>query len=168
MQVNSMPNYEDEPFAILELTKQDEMYLKELQPLITEHVQYIVDDFYNKLISEPTLVAIMEEHSSKESLKNTLKLYLLEMFEGEINESYLEKRKKIAFVHVELGIEEKWYLAFIQNLFRNLLNLLFKRYGTEKDLLPYINAISKIVNIEQQIVVQVYAEQSVKNKSISK
>lgn len=65
--------------------------LQELQPLIKENIVSIVDAFYENLGHESSLMDIINDHSSVDRLKQTLKRHIQEMFGGVINDEFIEK-----------------------------------------------------------------------------
>ena len=68
----------------------------------------IVDAFYRNLSKEASLIDMINDHSFVDRLKQTLKRHICEMFDGKIDEEYFIKRKKIAQVHVRIGLKTKW------------------------------------------------------------
>lgn len=80
---------------MLNLTVEDLKYLKIFKPHVDENIDSIVDTFYKNLGMEQSLVTIINDHSSVERLKVTLKRHISEMFDGVIDSEYFEKRKKL-------------------------------------------------------------------------
>lgn len=138
--------------AMLDLTEQDLKYLRAFQPYMDKHIHEVVDDFYRGLKIDQSLIDIINKHSSIERLKVTLKKHIYEMFDGVIDEAFVEKRQRIARVHVHIGLPTHSYLAAFQSL-----NLSFMKYVQQyiedaADKLCILAAVSKILNLEQQLV----------------
>ena len=138
--------------AMIGLTETDLKYLRAFQPYIDEHIHEIVDDFYRAIGLDESLVAIINKHSSIDRLKVTLKRHVYEMFSGILDEEFFAKRERIARVHVHIGLPTQSYLAAFQSL-----NLSFMRYVQmhifyPEDQLLLFAAVSKILNLEQQLV----------------
>nr|WP_066298413.1 globin-coupled sensor protein [Bacillus sp. FJAT-29937] len=138
------------------LTKKDLGFINSLQPFIIKNIDYIVDRFYKNLENEPTLLHIINDNSSIERLKMTLKQHISEMFEGVIDETYFEKRIRIAHIHVRIGLKTKWYMCAFQDLFLSLINIIEEKIMDKENLLLSIKAVSKILNLEQQLVLEAY------------
>ena len=141
---------------MLELTEQDLRYLKALKPYVVEESEYIIDRFYKNLGLEASLVEIINKHSNVDRLKVTLKRHICEMFDGVINDEYLEKRKKIARVHVHIGLKTKWYIGAFQSLLVDFIRLVQLQIEQDDHRFQTIAAISKILNFEQQVVLEEY------------
>lgn len=133
--------------------------VKEIQPLIQDNINTIVDRFYNNLEKEPSLVSIINSNSSIDRLKKTLKIHIAEMFDGTIDDNYFEKRIRIAQVHVKIGLKTHWYMCAFQDLFVSIIDVVEENFPKDKQL-DAIRAASKILNLEQQVVLHAYEEET--------
>nr|WP_229704098.1 protoglobin domain-containing protein [Caldalkalibacillus thermarum] len=79
--------------------------------MIVQHSHKITDAFYGGLTEIPELLNLIEQHSSVEWLKETLRVHLTELFAGHIDEAFMQKRMRVATTHVQIGLEPKWYIA---------------------------------------------------------
>lgn len=148
---------------IIDLTKDDLRYMKYLYPFIEENILPIVDDFYKALEIEPSLQRIIDSHSSTDRLKVTLRRHLLEMFEGNLDKNYIAKRIQIAKVHVHIGLQTKWYIAAFQEISTSFFDIAKKVIKEPEDLIKALGAISKIINLEQQLVLESFESQEQEN-----
>ena len=104
------------------LTQEDLQILNYLQPLVNDQIENIVTRFYDNLVNESSLLHIINNNSSIDRLRSTLKLHIAEMFDGVINQQYYDKRIRIAHVHVRIGLKSKWYMCAFQDLLLSLIN----------------------------------------------
>lgn len=141
---------------MLGLTKEDLKYLKVMKPYVDNNIEHIVDNFYKKLGLENSLVEIINKHSSVDRLKGTLKTHICEMFSGIIDDTYFEKRKKIARIHVHIGLKTKWYMTAFSNLLIDFIHLVNVNIKNDEQRFLTLAAISKILNLEQQVVLEEY------------
>ena len=125
-----------------------------------ENINEIVEQFYKNLTNEPTLFKIINNNSSIDRLKQTLIQHISEMFDGIIDQSYIQKRIQIAHVHVKIGLQTKWYMCAFQDLLLSLSTLIEKNIVHKEDYFHAIRAVSKILNLEQQIVLEAYDAES--------
>lgn len=147
---------------LIGLNDQDMTYIKYLAPYVKNNISIIVDAFYNALGNEPKLQRIIDQNSSTERLKITLRRHLLEMFEGVIDQMYLDKRIRVAKAHIHIGLKPKWYIAAFQEISQTLFDVAFKEIEDKEDLFLMINAINKILNLEQQLVLEAYETEAEK------
>ncbi|CAM5782631.1 MULTISPECIES: globin-coupled sensor protein [Brevibacillus] len=142
--------------SLIDLTEDDLAAVKMLQPLVVQNIGDIVNCFYENLEKEPSLMAIIDKNSTIERLKGTLTRHITEMFSGKIDHSYIEQRSRIAVMHLKIGLEPKWYMCAFQNLLVSLINLLEREIADKRECIRAITVVTKILNIEQQIVLEEY------------
>lgn len=141
---------------MLNLTTDDLRYLKSFKPNVDNNIGTIVDSFYRTLGMESSLTKIINDHSSIDRLKVTLRKHICEMFDGSIDAIYFEKRTRIAQVHVHIGLRTQWYIGAFQNLFIELMALVQKNISNPEIQFATLGAISKILNFEQQLVLEAF------------
>src|SRR5690606_11162771 len=129
------------------------------QPYIENRLDDIAGYFYEVLANESSLLSLIEEHSTITRLKQTLRNHVLRMFSGKIDDDFIEDRRKIAYAHVRIGLEPKWYISAFQNLLQSFLTIIEEKTSDQKDLLRFTLAITKLLNLEQQIVLETYEEE---------
>lgn len=143
---------------MLHLTESDLQYLKAFKPQVEQHIERVVDNFYDALGMERSLIDIINDNSSVERLKVTLRKHLIEMFDGHIDETYIAKRTKIAQVHVRIGLKTQWYIGAFQNLMETFVTLVEESIAHTEDQFHTIRAILKISNLEQQLVLAAFED----------
>ncbi|MDE5053365.1 globin-coupled sensor protein [Niallia taxi] len=146
------------------LTSEDLIQIKRMHPFVLQHIDAIVDRFYKNLENEPSLLRIINDNSSIERLKKTLRTHICEMFPGEVNSQFIEKRIRIAHVHVRIGLQTKWYMCAFQDLLLSLLAIIEEHFPNKESHMPMIRAVSKILNLEQQLVLEAYDAESARIK----
>lgn len=146
------------------LTPEDLIQIKRMHPFVLQHIDAIVDRFYKNLENEPSLLRIINDNSSIERLKKTLRTHICEMFAGEVNSQFIEKRIRIAHVHVRIGLQTKWYMCAFQDLLLSLLAIIEEHFPNKESHMPMIRAVSKILNLEQQLVLEAYDAESARIK----
>ncbi|MEJ8546904.1 protoglobin domain-containing protein [Brevibacillus borstelensis] len=142
--------------SLIDLTEDDLAAVKMLQPLVVRNIGDIVNHFYANLEKESSLMTIIEKNSTIERLKGTLTRHITEMFSGKIDRHYIEQRSRIAVMHLKIGLEPKWYMCAFQNLLVSLIDLLQREISDKQECIRAITIVTKILNIEQQIVLEEY------------
>jgi heam-based aerotactic trancducer len=141
---------------MIQMTVTDLQYLQLFQPTVEKNIIDIVDEFYRILATDPKMTVIVNEHSTFERLKVTLRKHISEMFGGVIDEGFVEKRHKIAHVHVRIGLPTNSYLAAFQSLNLSFMKLVREEVSNLDDQYHILEAIAKILNLEQQLVLEAY------------
>ena len=155
--------------ALLNLTKTDLAILKQLQPRTQTLIPSMVDQFYNTITLNQGLVEIIVRTSNIDRLKLTLTKHLQDIFESKIDSAYVKERKAIAHAHVRIGLQSKWYLASFQSLMTTFVDFVNTLNINAEDRSLAIIAFSKIINLEQQLVIEAYEaeEERLRNLEIA-
>ena len=149
---------------MIDLTEKDLQIINAIQPFVIEKIDLIADRFYKNLEKEPSLLKIINDNSSIEKLKKTLRQHIVEMFNGRIDAAFTDKRIKIAHMHVRIGLQTKWYMCAFQDLFLALMDIIQQNMMNKEDCFLAIRAVSKIINLEQQLVLEAYDTESIRLK----
>ncbi len=113
------------------------------------------------------MLNIINENSSIDRLKKTLRQHIVEMFDGIVDESYFAKRTTIARVHVRIGLQTKWYMCAFQDLLLSLMAIIEENVIAKEEVFLAMKAVTKIVNLEQQLVLEAYDSESERLKEIA-
>ncbi|WP_027409717.1 globin-coupled sensor protein [Anoxybacteroides tepidamans] len=149
---------------MIELTERDLALLKTLKPFIEEKIDWIVTRFYDTLQKEPSLLTIIQQHSSVERLKQTLKVHVIEMFSGKIDDEFIAKRARIAVVHLRIGLLPKWYMCAFQQLLLSILEVIAPHIHDPQTLIDATKSVTKILSFEQQLVLEEYEKANEQNR----
>ncbi|MEG0383378.1 MAG: globin-coupled sensor protein [Solibacillus sp.] len=151
---------------LLKLTREDLAVLKQLQPYTNDLIPVMVEQFYESISLSVDLVQIIKNTTQIERLKVTLHKHLKDIFNCRIDSAYIEERKIIAHVHVRIGLQSKWYIASFQSLMTTFIDFIQTINMPSHDMGRAINAFSKVINFEQQLVIEAYEleEQRIRNE----
>ncbi|WP_029329967.1 globin-coupled sensor protein [Exiguobacterium oxidotolerans] len=141
---------------LIDLTVEDLQNVRVIRDDVKDWMPQMVDAFYAELVRVPELKQLIEQHSTLERLKGTLATHILQMFEGKITDAYIEVRQRIAHRHVQIGLQNKWYIAAFQNVL-NVFNDQVKQCAwPELEKMKILHSVGKLFNLEQQIVLTMY------------
>ena len=149
---------------LIQLTEADLGLIQAFGEVIRDQIDELVDVFYHTMLNVPQLQAIITNHSSVERLRVTLHNHILTLFQGVIDDSFVKARLKVAKVHYQIGLQPHWYLSSFQNLQSSFLNLIYQHVKKEETQKAVINAINKVLNFEQQLVIKAYEIENMKEK----
>ncbi|VWX37709.1 globin-coupled sensor protein [Exiguobacterium oxidotolerans] len=143
---------------LIDLTVDDLQNVRIIRHDVKDWMPQMVDAFYAELVRVPELKQLIEQHSTLERLKGTLATHILQMFEGKITDAYIEVRQRIAHRHVQIGLQNKWYIAAFQNVL-NVFNDQVKQCAwPELEKMKILHSVGKLFNLEQQIVLTMYED----------
>lgn len=151
---------------MIELTRDDLAIAQVLHPLVKANVDQVVDDFYEIIAKNYHLISMIEKHSSLSNLKRKLTTHIIEMFSGVIDDQFIQKRIAIANMHVKIGLTQKWYIASFNTIFNRLMILISKELSETKDIIQVSTSLHKLLNLEQQVVLEAYDAEMMRLKEI--
>jgi heme-based aerotactic transducer len=147
---------------MIHFTEQDLQRAKCIQPLIEENIEKLVDDFYQTILEIRELKDIIEKHSSVDRLRRTLKIHLIELFNGQIDNRFVEKRLIVAKTHYRIGLKPAWYMCSFQNLQNSLIQIISNEMTIREEASLFIMAITKLLCLEQQLVLEAYESENLR------
>ena len=100
-----------ERLAFLGLADTDRALLVELRPLLEEHADRLVRAFYRHLLSFDATRAFLVDPAVTDRLLAKQRDYLLSLAAPEIDEQFVEERRRIGLVHERIGLGPRWYLG---------------------------------------------------------
>ena len=142
-----------------ELSETDLDLLKRLRPLLEKHADSLVAAFYRHLLSFDATRRLLADPGVKERLLHKQRTYLLSLAGPEIDDAYVEGRRRIGEVHERIGLEPRWYLGAYA-LYSSLLTPLVCEEmdrdpeGAERTLA----ALQKLLLFDAQIAMETYIE----------
>jgi heme-based aerotactic transducer len=154
----------NEQMRMIDLTEEDLSLLRKVKPSLERNIDYIIDHFYSSVLGVSKLEAIIQEHSSVERLKRTLREHIIEIFDGNVNEAYIAKRLHIANIHKRVGLEPKWYLSAFQNLQNVFISVIYNESNNDEDRVAIVQTVTKLLNLEQQLVLEAYEKENIREK----
>lgn len=158
--IREVNSFIQEKLEMIQLTEEDLHSIACIHPLISEHVEELVDEFYATILKIEELRLIIDKNSSVEKLRRTLRDHLLGMFTGILDSTYFEKRLIIAKVHYRIGLKPSWYMGAFQNLQHSLFHVVVKGVKDPNEFTMIWSAITKILSLEQQLVLEAYNEEN--------
>ncbi|WP_079477652.1 globin-coupled sensor protein [Halobacillus salinus] len=150
----------EKQLKMVDLNETDLAVLRSLKPVVDQHIESIVGQFYANLNVEDSLTQMIKTYSSVEKLKGTLKTHISEMFAGTIDQAFFDRRAKIAHVHYQIGLPPKWYMCAFQDLNLSLMRIFSEELSLQEEFHKAIAATTKILSIEQQIVLELYEKEA--------
>ncbi|QNU34487.1 hypothetical protein IC802_00040 [Geobacillus sp. 44C] len=81
---------------------------------------------------------------------------MIEMFDGRIDEAFIEKRTRIAVTHLKIELLPKWYMCAFQQLQLSILEAIASHIDDPLLLIESVKSVTKILSFEQQLVLEQY------------
>ena len=148
-----------EKLDFLSLSEIRRKSVHQLRHIYTENREFILNEFYSRLLEIEKFSKIINENSSIERLKKTFDLHFISLFDDELNIEYVFKRRRIAYTHAKIGVLPNWMIS-AYTLMNQLIIPLIIKYSKNNHykMLDILLAYDSLVTIDQQIIVETYIE----------
>ncbi|WP_088228963.1 globin-coupled sensor protein [Desulfosporosinus sp. FKB] len=148
-----------ESTQLLKIDSEQLSLLKEVRAIIEKNADQIVTNFYAHVTTIPGLKAIIDQFSSVDKLKITMKKYLLSICPETINEQFMQWRVTIGEVHNRINLPPFYYLSANQILCDEIIPLIYKHFKKKTDVaLRSALAFQRILSFDQQVVMASYIQ----------
>lgn len=141
----------------LGLTDADKKTLVSLRELVAEHLDEIVENFYERILPFDEMDRVIGDAETLRRLKNHQRNYILSLFDGQYDEDYVHSRLRVGVVHKRIGVDPKFYVSAVHNL-SAILRTIVSEYS-EKDCqlcVQSLAAIEKIIMFDLSLTFDTY------------
>lgn len=146
------------------LTDTDAKILRQLATAIEPHVDRIVNAFYDNIRPYPELKRIINDSGSNiERLKVSQRSYIMELFSGQYEQEYFERRLRIGIVHQQIGLTPRWYLGSYATYMQCLVPVILRHWWWRPvKAMKAIQALGKVLSLDTQLAIDTYIDGLVK------
>ena len=141
----------------IELDEQDARELRGIFPTVEQRIDVIIAALYDHISNFPAAQAFFADETKLAHAKSAQRDYLLDLVRGEYDSAYIERRLQIGVVHERIGLDPRWYLGSYNVFWRHLTGVIWRNHWFRpKRALRTIRALFKIINFDQQLVMDTY------------
>ncbi len=133
-------------------------WIHSLTELIAPSFVPLVDDFYEEIQQHPGAVKVITGGQAQiERLKGTLVQWLRELFQGPYDASYVARRWRVGYRHVEIGLDQVYTNMALSRLRKGIHHVVEKSWTGEKaDLLKTRDALNMLLDLDLAIIQDAY------------
>ncbi|MDH5407609.1 MAG: GGDEF domain-containing protein [Gammaproteobacteria bacterium] len=157
--------------ALLDFTDTDAKALKSFKPLVTKYIDGIVKNFYEHITQDSGTTLLIGDSETMLRLENSMRRYILELFDGYYDSDYVNRRLRIGKVHMRIGLAPKYYLAAIHQLKDVVYQAIAMHYFgrmNEDGVRDLQSALNKLLMFDIQLVFDTYIYSLVSEVNIAK
>ncbi len=85
--------------VLFDLTETDFDLLRSCRLAVVERLDWAIDEFYARQLNNPEIALIIGDSDTLGRLKNSMRGYIVEIFEGNYDEAYVNSRLRVGKVH---------------------------------------------------------------------
>jgi signal transduction histidine kinase len=139
-------------------TDQDAGRVQSVREIIAPFFAPLVDDFYAEIENHPDARKVItggEQQIAR--LKQTLIRWLDELFSGSYDRNYVDRRWRVGFRHVEIGLDQVYTNAALSRLRSGLLSALAKAWRGDADQhLRIRESLNRLLDLDLAIIEDAY------------
>ncbi|HQU86932.1 MAG TPA: protoglobin domain-containing protein, partial [Pyrinomonadaceae bacterium] len=140
------------------LTEDDLGIIKSWSDVCRNSLDRLVDKFYEYVLSNSETTGILLKHSSIERQRPMLSRYILTMFDGVVDDKYVEYRYKVGVVHDRIALDSHWYMAMYEIIRQFLTKEIESAGATRSDLKRFTDAINRLLQVDMAFVLMSQAD----------
>ncbi len=131
--------------------------LQEVKPYVLSIKDEFLDTVLDHVYSIEPLRQIAETHSTRQKLKDVFAMYLATLFEGSIDDKYVQLRKRVGSTHKGVELPVAWFLATYQAFNSLLIPKLVQLFVHDpQKLSDVLVSVTDVMNFDAQLVVETY------------
>jgi signal transduction histidine kinase len=150
-------------------TEPDAARVQAIGRLVAPYFAALVDDFYAEIENHPEAKKVItggDEQIAR--LKKTLVRWLEELFSGRYDRDYVERRWRVGFRHVEIGLIQVYTNAALSRLRRGLLAALEKEWqGIIQELLVIRESLNTLIDLDLAIIEDAYQTEFQRRQAVA-
>ena len=157
-----MPHTEmmEERLRFLEIDQNVIEEIRHAKQFLEPEIGRILEQFYSHILDEPQVKALFADDESVERAQQAQKNYWLKtLFGGKFDSAYFDQAQRIGRAHAQIGLTLNWYIGGYSNMLVQVIqriSLQAPKWG--RDPRPIIEAVSKVVMLDLDIVIHCYLE----------
>lgn len=150
-------------------TEADAGRVQSVGRLVAPYFGALVDDFYTEIENHPEARQVITGGEAQISrLKKTLIRWLDELFSGRYDRDYVERRWRVGFRHVEIGLLQVYTNAALSRLRRGLLAALEKEWqGGFQKLLVVRESLNTLLDLDLAIIEDAYQTEFQRRQAVA-
>ncbi|WLR51555.1 globin-coupled sensor protein [Bacillus tianshenii] len=131
--------------------------LRELSPIVMSLLDEILDTIIEHLLHFSPLKKIADTKTTTQRLKDVFIAYFKSVFSGNIDEQFIQMRKRIGETHSRNGVPIDWFIATYSAISSLLIPKVVEHLQQDPvKLSQALTAVTHITNLDSQLVVNHY------------
>jgi len=139
-------------------TSADAARVSNLVPLVESSFVPLVEDFYQEIDRHPEARKVITGGAEQIArLKGTLVVWLKELFAGNYDAAYVQRRSNVGLRHVEIGLEQIYTNAALSRLRKGLLQTISEAWsGTAHELAVAVDSLNRLLDLDLAMIEDAY------------
>ncbi|XZE54335.1 protoglobin domain-containing protein [Planctomycetaceae bacterium SH139] len=133
--------------------------------LLQPHAGKLVEDFYLEIMRHPEARAVFSDMAQVNRLKQSLHAWLADLFAGQDDPDFANRRWQVGYRHVQIGLPSIWVSMAMSRLRDQALTALGQEWPHDQPGLQRANsAISRMMDVDLALIQDAYNNESVSRR----
>lgn len=129
--------------------------LKQAKEIVEANAHHIVGEFYNNLLRNEKNSLLIGDSETLARLKGAQRDYLLDMFDGIIDQEYVNNRLRVGLVHKRIGVSPDLYLSAVLSHKTCILDIL-RNHLKDDQFAKVAAALERVIFFDMGLVFDAY------------
>jgi rsbT co-antagonist protein RsbR len=144
----------------LEFDTDDVQRLGGMYELTQEHVDGVIEAFYDHLLAFPETSAFFRDPRLLEHVKRRQKEYFIRLTQGDYEQDYVDDRLRLGSIHERIGLPVRSFLGMYAFYLRQIAALLLKKHPGDPDqAFDSFHSLTKLLFFDIGLGVDMYIYQ---------
>jgi rsbT co-antagonist protein RsbR len=147
----------EELLGLYQLDKKQIQLIRNTAPTMLPQVNLLLDTFYEWMHEDPKMVGYFRDEEAIVHTKKMQKIYWETFFMADINDAYINDRRKVGEVHAQINLPITLYLSGANLLY----GLIKEEMNSASDNMPdqsWHQAMTKLLHMDAAIVCQAFTD----------
>lgn len=145
---------------LFNVTDSDLAALKRVGETVVPKIDTFVKDFYLWLKTLAEYEVFFPDQAMVDHVKTLQREYWQSVFEGQIDQSYIDRRQTVGDVHARIGLPLGIYFAAVNRAVTLFSNILYDSDLEADEFVAGVIALQKVASMDTALVVDTYARMS--------
>lgn len=152
-------NKRKEYLTFLNITETTLQHVREAAQYIEPYKDTVVNKFYENVTASTKLNHLILKHSTVERLRFTLKRYVEQFLEANVNETYIENLIKIGKTHSKINLPANDFMMAHDMLVQFMTTILMEKLNKHPEkMMRLIVSVQNLASFDKQLIVELYME----------
>jgi signal transduction histidine kinase len=150
-------------------TEGDATRVQSIKALVAPYFDRLIDDFYAEIENHPDARKVITGGEAQIArLKKSLHQWLAELFSGRYDREYVERRWRVGFRHVEIGLDQVYTNAALSRLRCGLLAALAETWkGDFSTILMVRESLNRLLDLDLAIIEDAYQSEFQRRQAVA-
>ena len=135
-------------------------------PNFASHIDEILDQFYDHILSFPEARNIFGKNDAGIMLKQKQKYHWLTLFSCKLYDNYVSNALRIGTIHYRIKVPPYLYMAGYNYFSCKLISVASLYYGPKIELTNILSSISRLVTLDMELSLSAYTKEHWNKKEI--